>query len=420
MAASRPVGCFRRRCLYCILALFAAAGTASRADWPQFRGPGRDGLSADRKLLREWPKRGPRLAFSAGDCGDGFASVAIAGGKICTAGRFGREERVTALDLTGRTLWQTPNGESWNGAHPGARGTPTFYKGRVYQLSGKGRLVCLEAETGTEVWAVDTLEMFEAPTPAWGIAESVFAADGKIVCTPGGKDATVVAFNAVSGQVVWQMRGLDEATAYCSPVGFVFNGRKQLATMTAKSIIGIDFETGRLLWHVPHETEYDVNCATPVWHDGTLCVSTGYGVGTRLLRLGEGDGRIGVTEVWRNTTLDNHHGGIILVDGYVFGAGHRGNGERWSCLDAATGDTMYTALGVGKGAVTYADGLLFCVGEDGTVALVRADPFKYSPVSTFELPIKTKGPVWAHPVVSDRRLYIRHGPTLFVYDVAGE
>jgi outer membrane protein assembly factor BamB len=385
--------------------------------WPQFRGPERDDVSRETGLMKSWPEGGPALAWTASGCGEGFATVAIQDGTICTAGRFGKECRIVSLTLDGKPKWAAANGEEWGRDYPGSRGTPTLTQDRLYHLNGNGRLGCFETATGKELWSVNTVEQFRSQPPRWGFSESVLVAEGKVICTPGGPDAALAALDPQTGSTLWTTTGVGETAGYCSAIVLRVDGRAQVVTMLAKSVVGVDLATGKLLWRHPHETSYDVNCPTPLCRDGQVYVTTGYGTGGVLLKITRDGDSCKAVEVWRNRKLDNQHGGVVLVNGFIFGSGHNANQGAWTCLDFATGKEQYTDRGVGKGSVTCADGMLLCLSENGAVGLMTADPAATSVVGRFSIPKGGQGPVWAHPVVCGGRLYIRHGDNLYAYDI---
>ncbi|MHC4346572.1 MAG: outer membrane protein assembly factor BamB family protein, partial [Planctomycetota bacterium] len=272
---------------------------------------------------------------------------------------------------------------------------PTVDGDRAYVMSGHGNLVCYDAKTGEMKWQVDTLKEFNGKNIKWGISESVLIDGKKVICTPGGRDATVVALDKMTGQTIWTSKGLSEASAYCCPVIFNMGGNRVLITMVEKSIVALDPETGKVHWYV----------------------TNGYGKGGMMLELSE-DGT-SYTKKWTDKNLDCHHGGVILLDGNIHGSNHKGQGgnkDSWICLDLATGKVKYHDKLVGKGCAIYIDGMLYCYGESGIVGLVKVTPSGYETVSSFEI---TKGAEehWAHPVISNGRLYIRHGDVLMAYDV---
>lgn len=383
--------------------------------WPRFHGPRGDNLSDDQGLLSQWPEDGPPLVWKVEGIGQGYAGVTLADGRIFTAGNIGENAVVTALDLDGHILWQKPNGPAWTKNYPGARGTPTIDGDRLYHLGASGDLACYRVEDGQELWRVNLVDRFQAVIPEWGLAESVLVRDKAVYCTPGGPKTCVVALDKMTGQTLWQSESAEgDPPGYASIQWANFEGIPILLTMTAKAVVGVHAETGRLLFRHPHETAWDVNAFMPLFADGQVFVSTGYGSGSELLRLKrQGDG-IQVEVVWTNKDLDNHHGGVLLRDGFLYGCSYNG---RWMCLDWKTGKTLYAEKGVGKGSLTYADGMLYTYSERRLVGLVRATPEKHELVSQFRLPSEERSESWAHPVVCGGRLYLRHGNVLFAFDV---
>jgi len=394
----------------------ACSGALSRAeDWPQWRGPRRDGLSRETGLLKKWPEDGPKRLWTARGLGIGFSSMAVANSMIFTAGDKEGKTFLTALDLDGKLLWQTPNGPAWKGNPAGSRSTPTVDDGRVYYLSAHGNLLCADARTGKPIWSLNILERFQGRNITWGLAESPLIDGEKLICCPGGPRSAMVALDKKTGKTVWVCPGAGDKPGYASAIAVEQDGLRLYVTMTSRAAIGVAAETGKLLWRLPHKTAYDCNIPTPIYHAGHIFIDSGYGSGGALLRLVVKGQGAGVQEVWRTKTLDNHHGGVILVEGYLYGSSHRG---KWVCLDIKTGKAAYVANGVGKGSVTYADGMLYTYSERGAMGLVPATPTGHNVVSRFRVPPGGSGPFWAHPVVSGGRLYLRHADALHCYDIA--
>jgi outer membrane protein assembly factor BamB len=386
-----------------------------QAFWPRFHGPRGDNLSDDKGLLTEWPADGPPLAWKTEGIGQGYAGVTIADGRIFTAGNIDKDAVVTALDMDGRILWQKPNGPAWTKNYPGARGTPTVDGDRVYHLGASGDLTCFRVEDGSVIWHTNIMERFHAPVPEWGLAESVLVRGKYLYCTPGGPETCIVCLDKMTGETVWQSASAGgDTTGYASIQWAEFEGIPILLTMTAKALVGVHAETGRLLFRHPHETAYDVNAFMPLYANGEVFVSTGYGSGSELVRLKRDGENIAAEQVWVNKDLDNHHGGVILVEGFLYGSSYNG---RWCCLDWKTGETRYMDRGIGKGSLTYADGMLYLYSERRTVGLAKATAEKFELVNQFRLPSEERAESWAHPVVCGGRLYLRHGNILFAYDV---
>jgi len=408
-----------------ILVALAVATVASPAAtpttppaWPQFHGPDRTNRSAETGLARSWPEGGPPLMWQADGLGHGFSTVAVAGGLIYTTGNLGEATVITALRLDGRRAWQTANGPACRHQHPGARSTPTVEEGRLYHLNADGDLVCLDARTGRRLWHVNILRTFGGRNITWGLAESVLVDGDRVVCTPGGKTISMVALEKTTGRTVWTCRGADDKPGYASPIVFEYGGLRQIVTLMATSVVGVEAETGRLLWQVRHRTPFGENITMPIYHDGHVFV-TSRTTGSRLLRLKVEGRNCSVQEVWASRALDVQHEGALLVDGHVYGTGLTAPGP-WVCLDWATGATCWTAPGIGRASVTWADGRIIAVNHDRTVALVEATPRGMRVVSRFQIPEGGRGPTWAHPVVCGGRLYIRHGDRLFCYDISAK
>lgn len=420
----RPLGAAVQGALACVVAAasgWAAEPDGTRPEWPQWRGPRRDGKSTETGLLKAWSRLGPPKLWTARGIGDGFASVAVAGGRIYTAGSLGTQTVVTALDLDGRQVWQTANGPAYrHGVGHGARGMPTVEGGRLYYESPHARVACLEAATGKAVWTVDLMTTYGGRQITWGLAESVLLDGDRVICCPGGPEAAMVALDKATGKARWVCKGTGDKAGYASPILVDHGGLRQVVTMTADAAIGVHADTGELLWRFPHGNERGTNCPTPIHHGGHLFICTGARVGGVLLRMKIDGQKAAVEEVWRTKELDNHHGGVVRVDGHLYGSAHRFNKAAWVCLEFATGKDRYIEPGVGKGSVIYADGMLYTLSEKGVLGLVPATPERHEIVSRFKPPQRQPGPYWAHPVICDGRLYLRHHGCLHAYGVRAE
>jgi outer membrane protein assembly factor BamB len=342
--------------------------------------------------------------------------VALADGSIYTAGNIDDENVVTALDLAGRVAWQAETGKAWTGSTPGSRSTPTIDGARLFYESPLGDLVCLEAKTGERIWGMNILEKFDSRNITWALAESPLIDGRKVICCPGGPQTSMAALDKTNGGVIWTAPSTGDLAGYASPVLVEYQGLRMILTMTSRAVIGVDAETGTLLWRFEHITQFDENILAPIFHDGCVFVSTPR-TGSVLFRLRVQERNVTPEAVWRSKEMDNHHGGVLLVDGYLYGTSYQSNHARWICLDWKTGEMMYAERGVGKGSLTFADGLLYTLGERGRVGLLRPTPDRHELISTFELPKGGEGPVWAHPVICGGRLYLRHGDYLYAFDV---
>jgi len=392
----------------------AAQDAESLPFWPRFHGPQGDNLSTETGLLKKWPEKGPTLLWTIKGLGHGFASVSIAKGLIYTAGNAGDKTTITAMNLDGKIQWQVPNGPAWTASPGGARGTPTIDGDRLYCESPSGEVICLNAKSGDKVWSLNLLKEFDAENITWALAESLVIDGDRVICCPGGKKGSVVALDKNTGRTVWAAESTGEKTGYATPTLAECQGLRMILTMTAMSAIGVNADTGELLWKFPHKTEYDVNATSPIYHDGQVFITSGYGSGSAMLKLRVDGKKASVEQVWQSKDLDNHHGGVILLDDYLYGSNHRGS---WVCLDWKTGQKTYAEEGVGKGSLTYAEGMLYTYSEKRAVGLVEAKPRAHTLVSRFQIPPGGEGESWPHPVVCGGRLYLRHDDQLFAYDI---
>jgi len=347
-------------------------------DWPQFRGPNRDGKSAETGLLKEWPEGGPRLLWTAqADLGIGFSHPVIAKGMIYTTGVIGKEGVLFALDLEGDLKWKVIYGPEWyRPTRPGTRSIPTVEGDRVYFFSGLGALYCYDAITGAKKWSLDAAAKYQGVRPLWAWAESPLVVDDKVICTPGGKLATMAALDKITGEVIWVTKDLTDKSAYCSPILVERGGKKIIVTMTAKAVVGVEAANGKILWQDMF-AEYqgprisDTNPISPIYHEDFIYTTSGYDDGGALLEL-SADGT-SVRRKWTDKTLDCHHGNVVLVDGYIYGSNFLSNEKgNWVCLDFETGKVMYETTWHNKGSVIYADGMLYCYEDDeGYFALIK-------------------------------------------------
>jgi outer membrane protein assembly factor BamB len=400
-----------------ILLTAAASQSAPQpCSWPQFHGPNRNNISAETGLLTTWPAEGPTLLWTAKGLGHGFSSISIAAGMIYTAGNVADDTIITALDLDGNTRWQVANGDAWTRDYPGTRATPTIDGDRLYHQSPLGSLICLEAKTGRKIWQFNTLEKFGSKHPKWALAESLLIDGDRLISCPGGPQTAMVALDKTTGDVLWQAPSTGELAGYASPILAEHAGLRIIVTLTAKALIGVNVQTGSLLFHVPHESYADENILMPIFHDGCIFVST-LKAGSVRWKLNVSDGKASVEELWRTTEMDNHHGGVLLLDGTLYGTSTFRNRNLWIGLDWETGEKLFADKGVGKGSITYADGLLYTFSIDRLMGLVRPTPTGLDIVSSFTIPEGGEGKSWPHPVVCGGRLYLRHGQFLYAYDI---
>jgi outer membrane protein assembly factor BamB len=387
--------------------------------WPQFHGPNRDNISTEKRLLKKWPVNGPALIWTTRGLGHGFSSISIANGMIYTAGSIGKHTVVIALNLDGKILWQVKNGKSWIGAHPGSRSTPTIDGDRLYHQNPHGSIVCLDAKTSDIIWQFNIIKKFNSKIPRWALAESLLVDGNHLISCPGGPQTSVVALDKTNGSVVWKAPGTGELAGYASPALFEYKGLRIITTLTSKSFIGVNADTGELLWRIKHETYYDENIMKPIFHDGEVFISTVV-AGSVKWKVNVKDGKASLEEIWRTQQLDNHHGGVILVNENLYGSGtvrnssHQSIGQLLVCLDFKTGRIKYMDK-CAKVSLTYADGMLYALSIDGVMGLVEPTVNGHRLVSHFKIPKGGKGKSWAHPVVCGGRLYIRHSEYLYAY-----
>ena len=396
----------------CALVFLSCCVIASAADWPQWRGPNRDGKSLETGLAASWPVGGPRLIWKAQGLGEGYSSFAVVGGRLYTQGQQGGQQFVLAIDVnTGKQLWKTPTGRAFdNDRGGGPRGTPTIDGNRVYALAADGTLVCLEAETGKRVWGYRIGEKFGGSVPEWGYSESALIEGDRIIVTPGGRGASVVALNKATGDLLWKSQ--DDAAAYSSAVPFDAGGTRGLAILTASAAIGLDMKNGALLWRYARVANDTANVATPIVHNGHVFVSTDYSTGCALLKLTEDGGSVKATEVYFNRNMRNHYTTSVLVGEHVYGF----SSAILTAMNFMTGKVAWSHRSVGKGNCIYADQRLYCLGEDGAVGLIDPTPAGYKEVSRFEIP-RGSNPTWTPPVVADGKLYLREQDNLYCYNI---
>jgi outer membrane protein assembly factor BamB len=406
--------------------IFFAASAVWAENWPQFRGPNRDGKTSETGLLKKWPDGGPRQIWSVDGLGDGWSSAAVAGDRIYITGMDNRRESLFSLDLEGNVKWTTEYGRSYARSFPGARTTPTVDGRRLYVISGAGEVVCLDVEKGEILWKVDGLDKFAGRQGNWGTAESPLVDESRVYYTPCGDQTTMVALDKHTGDTVWKSKSLEDQSAYVSPIMAAHNGRRIIASVTGRHIIAVEPKTGRLLWSYPYarnhptserEMRLFINAVSPIYHDGCLFVTSGYDHVGLMFEL-SADG--GAAEVkWVSPDFDCHHHGVVLIDGHIYGTNWHSNSKgRWLCVDWNTGEIEYDASwNDNKGPIVSADGMLYCYDEnDGNVGLAKASPAGFDLVGSFQVTVG-KGKHWAHPSIANGRLYLRHGEYLLAYDI---
>jgi len=408
------------------LVLAIVAASVSAGDWPGFHGPNRDNKSTDKGLLKTWPEGGPSRMWEAAGIGEGYSTVAIVGKRIYTTGAIDDDSVITALDMDGKEVWTRKNGKAWKRSYPGTRSTPTITGGLLYHLSGIGNLICLKADSGDVVWSTNILEEFGGRNIIWGLAESPLVIGDKVICTPGGENVSMVALDRKTGKVVWKCTGASDKPGYASPILIECQGLRQVVTAMSESIIGVRASDGKLLWRYPHKVYTDQNITTPLFHDGFLIISGCVRKGTTSLQLRVSGDECSAKEHWYNGTLDNKQGGIVLLDGRLYGyAPSQNRSEPWVCVDFKSGATIFqdspvrSSYKYKNGCLTYADGMFYLFSDDGKMALAKPTPKGLEVAGRLKIEDPGTRQTWAHPVVHGGRLYLRYGDKLGVYNVSG-
>jgi outer membrane protein assembly factor BamB len=387
-------------------------------DWPQWQGPDRTARSTETGLLPSWPKAGPELAWTVTGLGTGFSTPSIAAGRIFTMGNRDQTEYVIALDeQNGKELWAAAVGpvRHGGGGYPGPRCTPTVDGDILYALGLNGDLVCLEAAKGKERWRKSLTKDFGGGVPGWGYSESPLVDGDKLICTPGGKKATLVALNKKTGETIWTAQvPQGDGAQYSSVVATAVAGKRQYVQFLRGGVVGVAADDGKFLWRYNQPANGTANCSTPVCLGSYVFAASGYGTGGGLTELTpNGDGAFKATEVYFTKHMKNHHGGMVLVDGYLYGS----NEGLLACLEYKTGKVMWEQRNPGKGSIAYADGRLYYRNEGGSIFLVEANPKKYVELGQFKQPERSRRPAWPHPVIANGKLYIRDQDKLFCYRV---
>ncbi len=404
--------------LLIVLGLGILPAGAQTHNWPQFRGPDRTDVSQETGLLQSWPEGGPTRLWLFEDAGIGYSGPSIVGNRLFIMGARDDRELLLCLDVEkGAELWSAEIGPIYrNGWGDGPRGTPTVDGQVVYALGAQGNLICAQIADGTIVWRT-SMRDFGGRTPRWGYCESVLVDGEKLVCTPGSRDGAILALDKKTGEKIWQSAEFTDGAEYASIIPFDHNGARQYVQLTMQHVAGVSADDGKLLWQSSFPGSTAV-VPTPIFHDGHVYVTAGYGAGCKLVKLGD-DNR--ATEVYSSKNMQNHHGGVLLLGEHLYGYSDRAG---WICQDFKTGDIVWSERSkLGKGGLTCADGMLYCMSErDGTVVLIDASPEGWQEHGRFKLDPQTdvrssRGAIWTHPVVVNGRLFLRDQDLLSCYDV---
>ena len=391
----------------------------------QWRGENRDGVYNETGLLKVWPADGPQLLWQFDGLGEGYTSVAIAGEKIYITGMHGDILVLYVLDMSGKLLKEKEIGKEWNKNYNGTRSTVCVNDGKLYVYNALGTLLCLDETTLDEVWKKDLFGEFGGKNIQFGVTESPLIVGDKIFMTPGGTEHNMVALNKSTGALIWSSPGTGRQSSYCSPLYIGDQSVPMVVTCLEgpkregegrihdNTITAFHAETGEVLWSLPKPSGNDINPNTPMYIDGMIFSTTGYKGGSWMFRLK--DGGKAAEQVWKNDEMDNQMGGAIKVGDYVYSSGHQAS-RYWFCVDWKTGKTVYKDNTIAPCNVIFADGMLYCYSEKGTMNLVKPNPEKFELVSSFNVTLGTNQH-WAHPVIHKGVMYLRHGDTLMAYKV---
>jgi outer membrane protein assembly factor BamB len=402
--------------------LSSFVGAQEISEW---REENRTGVSAETGLLKSWPATGPTLLWSNLDLARGYSSVSFGKSTIYTTGNNGSDDILYALDMNGKILWQTVFGRAWTASNPESRATPTVEGNRVYCTSGYGDLACIDGTTGKIIWSYKASELNKGTYGSWGIAESMLIDGNKVYYSPGGPETMTIALNKATGALIWKSASLNDKPGYVSPILINYAGKKMIINISLGHIFGVDASNGEILWKVNHDQSSDpdlrrfelIKCTTPLFNEGMVYVTGGYDTGGIMVKIAD-DGK-SANVVWTDSILDDHHGGVVLVNGYIYGSNWLNNNNgNWCCIDWKTGKKMWEEHWNCKGSIISAEGMLYIYDErNGNVGLLKANPEKFDLVSSFKVTQGNSGPFWAHPVIHNGILYIRHSNALMAYNI---
>jgi len=406
------------RRLFLIILFFAVGLGLSADDWPQWRGPERDGISRETGLLQAWPSAGPKRVWLSRDIGLGYSAPVVAKGRLFIMGTEGGKEKLFAKEAkSGKTLWTAAlGGVLSNNWGDGPRGAATVDGDRVFALGAKGGLICANAKDGKVHWRVELVKDLGGKVPNWGYTESVLVDGGHVICTPGGKRGTLAALDKKIGEVIWRSSDWTDGAQYASVVPAELNGQRQFVQLTQKTLAGVSARDGSVLWRNAWPGRTAV-IPTPIVHRNEVYISSGYGAGCRKITVG---GANEVTEDYSNKNMKNKHGGVLLLKGHLYGYS---DGRGWTCQSLKSGDVVWDSKKFGKGCVFYADNRLYCLEESsGRVALAGANTGGWKEYGRFKLEPQTElrkssGRIWTHPVVANGVMYLRDQELLFAFDV---
>ena len=412
----------------CILTLLVSATAAVGDDWPQWRGPDRTGVSKETGLLKDWPKEGPKLLWKVAGLGDGYSTPSVVGDLVYLMGTDGKDEYMYCLDGTkdGAKVWSVKMGKE-TGGYPAPKSTPTVDGGFAYAVSSDGILACVDVKKGAIKWSKEFKKDFAGKSGGWAYTESPLIDGDNLVCTPGGDTATLVALKKDSGDLVWkavlpksELKEINEkkdkwdgrTAGYSSVVAAEIGGVKQYVQFVAGGVVAVDAKDGKFLWSYKNPANNTANCSTPIIKGDAVFAASAYGTGGGRANISKTTDGMKSEQAYFLKEFQNHHGGMVLVDNFVYGT----SGELL-CVSFDDGKVKWKDKSVGKGSILAADGMLYVRGEKGDVALAEANPKEYVEHGRFSQPERSKQQASAHPVVANGKLYLRDWDKLFCYDV---
>ncbi len=387
----------------------------------EWRPENRTGVSAETGLLKSWPADGPALLWLYTELPKGNSTVSFGDNSIFISGTQDSLDILFALDMNGKLRWQTVMGRAWNASFPESRATPTVEGNRVYTCSGLGDIACIDATNGHIVWSYKGSEMHKGTYGKWGIAESLLLDGDKLYFSPGGPETMTIALNKTTGNLIWKSASLDDKPGYVSPILVEYAGKKMIVNVSLGHVYAVDADNGEILWKAAHLKTRPgrdlIYCVTPLFHEGMVYATAGYDLGAMMVKIAD-DGR-SADVAWTDSILDVHHGGVVLVNGYIYGSNWLNNGNgNWCCIEWSTGKKMWEEHWNCKGSIISAEGMLYIYDEKkGNVGLLKVNPEKFDLVSSFQVTEGNAGPYWAHPVIRNGVLYLRHNNALMAYDI---
>ncbi len=400
-----------KQLIFILVIFLATAACTSQPEIAQWRGPNRDGCYPGSDLLKVWPGEGPKLLWTNDKIGDGYGSPVVTHDALFVTGAVDSTAYLFSFDLKGNLNWKVPYGPEWTNGFPGTRSAPTVVDNLVYVSSGKGEVACLDRKDGRKIWSLNLFSDLHGKNTIFGYSEGLLVKDQMVYCSPGGADTNIVALNRFSGDLIWKCKGVGQLSAFCSPKMLHHGKHNILLTFSELSMLGIDADNGKLLFTHKQDTAGNVHSNAPIYQNGYLWYVAGDGNRTVKLKLSD-DGEQ-ISEVWRSLPFDNIMGGVVQVDHHLIATGHRK--QELMSMDMESGKVTQE-LKIGRGSTIYADEMIYLYDEKGNVHLVDPSGGLLKEVSKFKITQGTKEH-FAHPVISNGTLFIRHGKSLMAYNI---